>query len=402
MIDDQDLEAAATQVSDLLDARIGLRAEASLRGRLRRSIRDEVRRRGDDLGAYLATLGQDADMLQGLVNRVTVQESGFFRHPDHFDVLSDHVLTRVDRPVLIWSAGCANGQEAYSLAMLLVERGVRGSVVATDLSTSALARTVAATYTTREVAGISAARRSRFLVQEGERWRFTSEIRSRVTTYRHNLISPPPDQVAGCQVVFCRNVLIYFSAEHTRVLLDRLAESLPAGAFLFLGGAETLWHVPDGFRVVRLGNSFVYQHRESFERSPVPVDRPRGGTVAPTSVRRRTAGASPARPPRGTLHPSGPLRAADVGRDALAQGDTAAAVVAFRKWCFLEPDDPVAALHLGLALEAGGHAASAKRAYDVSRAVLHRLGPEGTEEALGGYAADELVRLLDTKQGTDR
>jgi hypothetical protein len=73
-------------------------------------------------------------------------------------------------------------------------------------------------------------------------------------------------------------------------------------------------------------------------------------------------------------------------------------VVAFRKWVYLAPDDPLAALHLGLALEAGGHAAPARRAFGVARAVLHRIGPGRVEADLGGYAVDELLRLLESKQ----
>ena len=94
--------------------------------------------------------------------------------------------------------------------------------------------------------------------------------------------------------------------------------------------------------------------------------------------------------------------AADAGRDALASDDNVSAVVAFRKWVYLAPDDPLAALHLGLALEAGGHWLPARRAFGVSRAVLQRIGFERAETSLGGYAAGELLRLLDSKQGESR
>lgn len=383
MTTDDAIEVAVDHVGELLDGQIGLRPEFSLRGRLRRSIRDEVRHHGDDLDAYPRTLAQNGDMLQSLVNRVTVQESGFFRHPDHFEVLVDHVLPVVRQPVTIWSAGCANGQEAYSLAMVLVEQGIRGSVVATDLSTAALGRTASATYTTREIAGVSAARRSRFLVPHGDRWQVGPDVRSRVTSQRHNLAAGLPTHVGVCQVVFCRNVLIYFSAEHARAFLDRLADSLAPGAFLFLGAAESLWQVTDRFEAVQLGGSFVYQ---------------RGGDAARVSPRAEHRQALDEEPPPVAQA----ALVAAVGRDALASDDHDGAVVAFRKWVYLAPDDPMASLHLGLALEAGGHRMPARRAYGVSRAVLHRIGFEGTEASLGGYAAEELLRLLDTKQGDDR
>jgi chemotaxis methyl-accepting protein methylase len=434
------LETAVDRVSALLDTRIGLRPESSLRGRLRRSIRDELtagdrtgNRAGDqecdqaeELDGLVTELAGSEDRLQSLVNRVTVQESGFFRHPDHFVRLANDILPGLRRPLTVWSAGCANGQEAYSLAMVLDEQGVEGSVVATDLSTGALQRTADASYTLREATGISSARRRRYLAAAGDRWQITPELRSRVTTMRHNLVAPLPDFVGQCQVVFCRNVLIYFSADHARTFLHRLADTLAPGAVLFLGGAESLWQTTDRFRAVRLGDSFVYERRDragparatgatgsgvrppatstptptrSPAQTPAPVARPAGAT-RPAAATRPVAGARPA-PVPATAEDLASARVAalaDAGRAALAAGDHAAAVVTFRQWVYLAPDDPLAALHLGLALEAGGHHLPALRAFGVSRAVLHRIGTAREDVALGGYAAEELVRLLDSKQ----
>jgi Flp pilus assembly protein TadD len=89
---------------------------------------------------------------------------------------------------------------------------------------------------------------------------------------------------------------------------------------------------------------------------------------------------------------------AGAGRSALEAGDSATAVVAFRKWAYLAPDDPLAMLHLALALEAGGHLASAQRAFGVARAATLRGGSGLEATALGGYAPDELMRLLESKQ----
>ncbi len=162
------VEAAVDRVAAWLDDQIGLRPEPTLRGRLRRSIRDEVVDPDGDLDEYLHTLGRGSNALQSLINRVTVQESGFFRHPDHFEVLAGNVLPDLSGPVTIWSAGCANGQEAYSLAMLLEENQTPGSVLATDVSTAALSRTAAARYTPREILGISSSRRSRHVTLDGD------------------------------------------------------------------------------------------------------------------------------------------------------------------------------------------------------------------------------------------
>jgi chemotaxis methyl-accepting protein methylase len=402
-----ELETAVDTVGSLLDTRIGLRPQSTLRGRLRRCIRDEIQARDQDLDSYIDVLTKSNETLQSLVNRVTVQESGFFRHPDHFQVMADDVLPMIGGQVNIWSAGCANGQEAYSLAMLLQEQGVLGSILASDLSTNALARTAAARYTTREIAGLSPLRRLTHLTQEDNAWRVNHSLRDRVSTMRHNLMEELPDRVGDCQVVFCRNVLIYFSADHATAFLNRLAGVLSPGAYLFLGSAESLWQVSDAFQAVRLGESFVYQRNDPARpRMTVPELANRTARSQPPPSRRpRTPKAirTPALVPKVVaVEPelvSPPALAAASGQTAFADGDHSAAVVAFRKWVYLSPEDPLAALHLGLALEACGHSTSAQRAFSVSRALLQQVGPEHTEVALEGYAAGELLRLLDTKQG---
>jgi chemotaxis methyl-accepting protein methylase len=403
------VEAAVDEVGALLDTRIGLRPQSTLRGRLRRSIRDEAIASGDDLEGYVERLAANGGMMQSLVNRVTVQESGFFRHPDHFAVLADDILPALTPPVSIWSAGCANGQEAYSLSMVLEEQGIDGSVLATDLSTSALERTAAATYDTREISGLSTLRRRRHLTRHGERWTVNAPLRSRVTTMQHNLLDGIPARVPTCQVVFCRNVLIYFSPEHTVAFLDKLATALPSGAYLFLGAAESMWHVTDRFQAVQLGESFAYRRRgqphhrlrEPLAATPVPArSMPRRRHTAPVHT-------APARPPQTSVLPpvgASPTSArevqdvADAGRRALDAGETAAAVVAFRKWAYLAPDDPMSSLHLALALEAGGHHTFAQRAFGVARAAALRRGGSIEATELGGYSPEELVRLLESKQ----
>jgi chemotaxis protein methyltransferase CheR len=407
MITTGQMDAGIDLVTALLAERIGLRPEQSLRGRLRRCLRDEVTKHGGDLDGYIKALSASDDMLQSLVNGVTVQESGFFRHPDHFAVLAEHILPALDRPARMWSAGCANGQETYSLAMVLEETGTAGSVLATDLSTAALARTMRARYTTREIAGISPARRARHLSPEGVGWQVNASVRARVSTGRHNLDNAVPSSIADCQVIFCRNVLIYFSTDRAKVFLDRLAALMTPNAYLFLGSAESLWQTTDHLRAVRLGESFVYQRadraRKPTANPPVKKHKRAVQPAAPVPVRQ------PADPPPHPLHHavevSGAAQIALVaaaGQSALSGGNDVAAVVAFRQWVYLAPDDPLAALHLGLALEAGGHDVAAQRAFGVARAVTLQVGSERAEAALEGFTAEELLRLLDTKQGSTR
>src|SRR5207237_10644050 len=128
-----------------------------------RCLRDEVAACGQDLAGYVASLAVDPGARQRLYDRLTVQETAFFRHPGQFQALAERVLPGIDGPALIWSAGCSNGQEPYSLAMVLDEQAVGGSVIATDVSTHALRRTSAGSYGSRELMGLSPARRARYL-----------------------------------------------------------------------------------------------------------------------------------------------------------------------------------------------------------------------------------------------
>ena len=410
-------EAAVERVADILLHRIGLRPDPTLRGRLHRAIREELHEHGQDVTGYLANLAGGGEALQGLLNRVTVQETAFFRHPEQFEVLAREVLPTLPRPVRIWSAGCANGQEAFSLAMLLEEQGIDGCVIGTDISTAALHRTAAGRYLTRELSGLSHHRIARHLRPTADGWQMNTAIRDRVSALHHNLLDPLPPKVQSCQVIFCRNVLIYLSPEHARTFLDRIADTFPASTVLFLGAAETIWQVSDRFKAVAIDDTFVYRQAIAGAASVETRVGRRGtrgdtGTVVRPPIRMRPRPApreqedaglplseSGDRPSSAESRSTSPAELlARVGQEAIAAGDFDAAIVAFRKCAFLTPHDPVAQLHLGLALEAAGDESSAQRAYAAARHALLKSDPAHSIGGIEGYAAAELSSLLDIKQ----
>jgi len=389
-------DAVVDRVAELLRSAVGLRAEPTLRARMRRCIRDEIADNGTDAESYLRALTAGSALRQSLLNRITVQETAFFRHPEHFALLEREILPATRRPLSIWSAGCANGQEAYSLAMLLEEQRITGSIIATDISTSALARTDAARYSTKEVSGLTTARVDRHLSAVGDGWEVTQALRNRVSTMHHNLIDPVPSRVRSCQIVFCRNVLIYFSPEHARIFLDRVAQAMPA-AWLFLGSSETIWAIGDRYETVRFGDTYAY--------------RPLPGSGTPAAVPRSLPAPSPeasfrahARPIPDAATPADHDEAAMIaglarsGQTELDAGHNAAAVVLFRKWAYLAPQDSLAHLHLGLALEAAADPAAAHRAFSAARRALDLADPAEVEHAIDGYSIAELHKLLDAKQ----
>jgi chemotaxis methyl-accepting protein methylase len=395
-------EDALDEAGRLLARRVGLRLDPAIRGRLARAVRDEAERRAESMADYVAQLDRDPVALQDLLNRVTVQETSFFRDPGQFLAFANEVLPYLveqGSPVHVWSAGCANGQEAYSLAMVLAENGrTDWQVVATDISTKALSRTAAGRYAERELRGLSPERKARHLIPVADTpgmWEVAPSLRRRVCTLRHNLAAdPPPIPPGGCQVVFCRNVLIYFGHADVVQFLDRLSTWLPPGGHLFLGYSESLWLVSDRFHLVRLGGAFAYRC------GPVPTrdaatKRARAETSPPPRTAPRAAERSPS--PRSQQSEAGLLAE---GEAAMGAGDYTGAVTAFRKAAFLEPDQPVAHLSLGLALDALGDLKAARRAYAAARAAVDRGDTAAIETTLEGYGLDELRRLLDLKAGT--
>jgi chemotaxis protein methyltransferase CheR len=193
----------------------------------------------------------------------------------------------------------------------------------------------------------------------------------------------------------CRNVLIYFGRDEVVSFVERVADWLPPGGWLFLGYSESLWQLTDRFQLVRVGDAFVYRRCDALASARAPKER----TVRPkaTDGRVALAGLRPeTRTPRRAR--VSPIDARPLEGVAPAQTvEPQAAIVAFRKLVYLDPDQPVAHLHLGLALEAASDIHAARRAFAASRAALDRCDAAVLESVLEGYSVTELSALLDRK-----
>jgi chemotaxis methyl-accepting protein methylase len=370
-------------VAELVTKRSGIVFQPSARGRLLIAVTEEARARHVDPDALAERLDQDAGAFQALLDRITVQETSYFRDPGQFAALAS-ILTSIPEPVTVWSAGCANGQEAYSLAMTLTESGIQDwNVLASDISTPALSRTEAARYSDREIRGLSPERRDRYLTRRGDTWEVVASLRERVTVLRHNLVSdPPPFMPGACAVVFCRNVLIYLHRSDVIRFLDRVHARMPTDGFLFLGFSESLWQISDRFRLQRIGEAFVY--RPGSGELAQPVLTPTRSVPAPTPQVE-------------------PIASPDIG-EMLATGeaaaerrDHAAAAASFRQAAYLDPDHPLAHFHLGLALEALGDDRSAQRAFRAAAAAIDAGSSKVAHGGLGGFGSQDLAQVLRSK-----
>lgn len=390
--DDEAVEAAAR----ILRRRAGLFFDAPGRRRLADALDEQAQRHAIPAVAVVARLDQDAELLQEVLDGVTLQETSFFRDEQVFDAIAHEVLPRIDGPVTAWSAGCADGHEAYSLAMLLEESGRQTwSVLGTDLSRGALARARAGVFAERRLRGLSAARRARHLRQTDEGWEVRGELRAHVRFEAHNLATDPlPTLARTADVVLCRNVLIYVDRDAVRRFLQRLHEALRPGAVVVVGTAESLWQFSDRFAMEPFGAGFAYRRTDG-SRPP----RTRPATHRAPAGRRRPP-PSPADvedPPAAGPTPDAAQLLAE-GERAMAADRLQEAAEAFRKATYVAPDAVLAHVQLGLVLERSGDA-GALRAFRAARSALERADAAVVQDALGGYHPEELARLLAAKLG---
>ena len=222
-----------------------------------------------DFSALAKRLGEvGARQLRvAVVDAMTTNETFWFRDPAHYRILTECVLPNLTPNGLrIWSAACSTGQEPYSLAMILadVKRGRAGGrceIVGTDLSLSALTQAREARYCGMSASrGLSDAQRQRFFVQEDDCIEVRPEYKAGVSFREFNLLEPF-DTLGRFDAVFCRNVLIYFSAERKRDILERVARVLNPGGYLFLGSTESMSSHDDLFEMQNVRGGLVYRRR---------------------------------------------------------------------------------------------------------------------------------------------
>jgi two-component system, chemotaxis family, CheB/CheR fusion protein len=223
----------------------------------RRILRRMALRQLDSFGAYTADLRAHPEELDALYHDLLIKVTGFFRDPHAFDALTRDVLPRLlearsqDTPIRIWVPGCATGEEAYSLAISVLEcLGERAAhypvrIFATDLDEGALAKARSGLYIENIELDVSPERLRRFFVKVDVHYQITHAIREMCTFARHDLCRDPP--FSHVDLVSCRNVLIYLDAIMQRRIMPLFHYALHPGGFLMLGTAETLGSAADLF-----------------------------------------------------------------------------------------------------------------------------------------------------------
>ena len=198
------------------------------------------------------------DLLRDITEAMTTNESLFFRDMKPFDQFRNLVIPQLAsaragaKKIRIWSAAASSGQEPYSIAIILSEmqsllEGWDLEIVATDISVEMLNRARSGLYTQFEVQrGLPIATLVKYFKQVGEKWRLDASVRSMVKFKEFNLLDDPAS-LGRFDVVFCRNVLIYFDQQTKSEVLGRIAKQMPKDGVLYLGGAETVLGITDDF-----------------------------------------------------------------------------------------------------------------------------------------------------------
>lgn len=216
--------------------------------------------------------GGPAGLRERVIEAMTTKETYFFRDVFPFDILKSRIFPELVKrnadPVRVWSAACSSGQEAYSISMTVSEyQSLRpGSlrtvqIVGTDISKAVVQEARNARYDQLSMArGLSTERRDRFFQRDGERWVVRPEIANRATFREFNLLESYAI-LGRFDVIFCRNVLIYFSPDNKRDILERIAQALNPGGYLFLGASESMANYSNAFEMVRCDPGVVYRKR---------------------------------------------------------------------------------------------------------------------------------------------
>lgn len=224
-----------------------------------------------DINSYVRQAQQAGSLAQrrSIVEALTTNETSWFRDPGIFNGFQRELLPRVlenlpiGQPLRIWSAAASTGQEAYTLAMILEDElrpGQRYEIIGTDIARGVLEQARTGRYSQMEInRGLPARYMVKYFSRVGAGWQVDSGLQRNITFRELNLAAPFPPGLPRFDVVFLRNVLIYFDVVTKQSILQRIRQLMAPGGWLILGTAETTRGLDDGFELSRMGNLSAYQ-----------------------------------------------------------------------------------------------------------------------------------------------
>ena len=268
--------ADLAKLCDFLYGRTGMQFGESKRYYIDRRVAERMaQRRTSTFADYFALLRTDGDEVEQLINSFTINETYFYREQHQFACLSGSILPEIIRSkkpgdkIRIWSVPCSSGEEPYSIAIWLLENwslvdAYHVEIVGSDIDTAIVAQALDARYGRRAVMRLPPALVERYFVPaEDGRVRLIEDLRESVIFTAMNITDPA--SVAGhgaFDVVFCRNLLIYFDEPARIRCMQSLFDSLAPGGFICLGHSESMSRISDRFITRRFTDGIVYQRPE--------------------------------------------------------------------------------------------------------------------------------------------
>ncbi len=246
------------KLRELIYDRFGINLSDSKKNLVNGRLQKVLHSRGfKNFKEYLQCLQDDktSQSISELINKISTNHTYFFREEKHFDYLTQSVMPGIaqalennnSRDIRVWCAGCATGEEAYSLVICMLEffgkeyKSWSGGVLATDISERALNFAQQGVYTDEKLKKMPLALRNKYFIRHtAGTWKVSDELRKEVTFRRFNLMNPQFPFKKPFQAVFCRNVMIYFDNNVRKKLVSRFYHATEADGYLFIGHSETL------------------------------------------------------------------------------------------------------------------------------------------------------------------
>ncbi|HHT9110401.1 MAG TPA: CheR family methyltransferase [Candidatus Brocadiaceae bacterium] len=231
-----------------------------------------------------------------LLDLLLIKETFFFRDERQLKTLLHHVLPELSerkrsQEIRIWSAGCATGEEPYSIAMAIKENffpeGMNVSIFGTDISNTALKMAKEGIYTKSSMRAIDTWLLNKYFTKKDGRYYLCDQVKQRVRFDLLNLVEPYfLFEKNSIDIVFCKNVIIYFRLETVQTIIRRLCDMLAEGGYLFLGHSESLWQISDDFKLEEVGGVFFY--RKNGRGAAMPLfDKSRQKEELPEDITRK-------------------------------------------------------------------------------------------------------------------
>ncbi len=321
--------------------------------------------------------GGDSDEWRTLLGHITVNESYLFRGSQQFRALAEQVLPRMthrnrSHPLTVWSAGCARGEEAATIAIVLAETlGLVDNdwrIEATDVDENVLDEARRGRFGLRAVSRVSPELLERWFTPRNAGYELDSRLQQRITYRVMNLVQDRVPPEARFDVIFLRNVLIYFRPAAQRRVVDDVIRSMPDHGVLFVGPSESLWQLHSNLEPWDLGDCFCYRLPKSPDPSVEPPVVPRSGAAFPDGSNRPTARARTLVSKGSGEESADPVAVAQRTRALLAAGEVAEAMAVVGSASRQAPDDATLRTMEGRVLALAGEP---QRAVGAFRAALY-------------------------------